>query len=324
MTAHCFQLDIWKKIFRIFIRKNTQYQEIGDLFTPRNTFLQKWHACKKKFTVKNLKKLFCAQSVTFDLFKTGIPENSRTWFIWALKKKVSLVWLKITFYLRLTHMKNIHGRKNSGKGVVLICKLWPLWSQQKKNKQNLGYLSPKEKSTSLVLLKIPFYVSRQISKTSIPIFFWKGVTLKLWSSLQNQHSRKQQNLRDLSPKEETTSLVLLKIYFYVRQEHIQNFQNRKNYGKGVVLKLYSLISLKPTFVKTADSELFEPWRKKHFTGPPQNTFLCKVDAYLKLPLFSNCDLGSLWNHHSQKEQNQRYLSPNDKRTSLVLLKIPFY
>ena len=145
----------------------------------------------------------------------------------------------------------------------------------------------------------------------------------LWS-LQNQHSWKQQNLRDLSPKEKTTSLVLLKIYFYVRQEHMQNFQNRKNYGKGVVLKLYSLISLKPALVKTANSELFEPWRKKHFTGAPQNTFLCKVDAYLKLPSFWNCDLGSLQNQHSQKEQNQRYLSSNDKRTSLVLLKIPFY
>ena len=156
MTAHCFQLDIWKKIFRIFIRKNTQYQEIGDLFTPRNTFLQKWHACKKKFTVKNLKKLFCAQSVTFDLFKTGIPENSRTWFIWALKKKVSLVWLKITFYLRLTHMKNIHGRKNSGKGVVLICKLWPLWSQQKKTNRIWVIWALKKKALHWCYWKYPF------------------------------------------------------------------------------------------------------------------------------------------------------------------------
>ena len=55
---HCFQFDIAmeKDIQDIQdIQKNTQYQKIGALFTPPNTFLQKldlW--LSKKFTIKNL------------------------------------------------------------------------------------------------------------------------------------------------------------------------------------------------------------------------------------------------------------------------------
>ena len=291
---------------------------------PKKYFFTKVTCLQKKVYSKKLKKIIlCSKCDLWSLQNRHSRKQQNLIYLSPKEKSFTCV-AENNFLLKVDTYEKHPWQKKFWKRCCSHLQTLTSLKPAKKNKQNLGYLSPKEKSTSLVLLKIPFYVSRQISKTSIPIFFWKGVTLKLWSSLQNQHSRKQQNLRDLSPKEKTTSLVLLKIYFYVRQEHIQNFQNRKNYGKGVVLKLYSLISLKPTFVKTADSELFEPWRKKHFTGPPQNTFLCKVDAYLKLPLFSNCDLGSLWNHHSQKEQNQRYLSPNDKRTSLVLLKIPFY
>ena len=51
----------------------------------------------------------------FNLSKTNIPEIHRIWVIWPLKKKR----LKTPFYVRQTHTKNVHSRKNSGKGVVL-------------------------------------------------------------------------------------------------------------------------------------------------------------------------------------------------------------
>ena len=36
------------------------------------------------------------------------------------------------------------------------------------------------------------------------------------------------------------------------------------------------------FLRTKESELFEPKTEEHFTGAPENTFLWKVDTYLKL------------------------------------------
>ena len=49
-AARYFQFDIRKKIFTIFriIEKNTQYNTIGTLFTPPDTFLQKLDFYKKR------------------------------------------------------------------------------------------------------------------------------------------------------------------------------------------------------------------------------------------------------------------------------------
>ena len=48
-----FQLDIKKKIFRIF--EDTRYQEIGDIFTYKNTFSQKLNIYREnsRWTFKN-------------------------------------------------------------------------------------------------------------------------------------------------------------------------------------------------------------------------------------------------------------------------------
>ena len=46
--------------------------------------------------------------------------------------------------------------------------------------------------------------------------------------------------------------------------------------------------------------------------------------FFKKLLCSKCDIWSLQNHHSGKQQNLSYLSHKEKRFSLVLLRIPFY
>ena len=142
---------------------------------------------------------------------------------------------------------------------LLNCKLWSLQRQHSRKQQNLSYLSYKERSSSLVLLKIPFYVGQHVPKTSIAIFFEKVSLSKydLWP-LQQRHSRKQQNLSYVSHKEKSTSLVLLKIPFYIRQAKIQNFYSKFFFSKGVVLKLWSLISPERELLKTTESGSFEP------------------------------------------------------------------
>ena len=81
----------------------------------------------------------------------------------------------------------------------------------------------------------------------------------LWS-LQNRHSRKQQNLIYLSYKEKSTSLVLLKIPFYVRYTNTKNANSKVFFfWKGFLLELWSfLIFPKPACLKTTEYELFEP------------------------------------------------------------------
>ena len=152
----------------------------------------------------------------------------------------------------------------------------------------------------------------------------------LWS-LQKQYSQKLEKSY-LNHKVKSASLVLSKIRFHRRYIQSRNFHKFFFSWKSVALKLWSLISPKAAFPKTKQSEIFEPKSEEHFTGAPENTFSRKVDTHLKLERqfffenvsFSNCDLRYLQKHHSQKEQNLSYLSHEEKRTSLILLKILFY
>ena len=45
----------------------------------------------------------------------------------------------------------------------------------------------------------------------------------------------------------------------------------KSFVKDAALKLWSLISLKPAFLKTTESESFKPERKKRLIGALKNT-----------------------------------------------------
>ena len=51
----------------------------------------------------------------------------------------------------------------------------------------------------------------------------------------------------------------------------------------VLLSNCDIWSLQKQHSRKSESELFEPYRKNHFTGAPENIFLCKVDTYLNLP-----------------------------------------
>ena len=94
------------------------------------------------------------------------------------------------------HLKNL---------LCSNCDLWSLQNRHSRKQQNLIYLSYKEKSTSLVLLKIPFYVRYTNTKNAnSKVFFFEKVSFSncdpSWS-FQNQHAWKQQNMSYLSHKE---------------------------------------------------------------------------------------------------------------------------
>ena len=64
--------------------------------------------------------------------------------------------------------------------------------------------------------------------------------------------------------------------------------------------------------------------KHHFTEFRSLKRKFVVKKFSKNLLCSICDLWSLQKQHSRKQQNLSYLSHNEKSTSLMLLKIPFY
>ena len=171
-----------------------------------------------------------SQTLIFDLSETSILENNRIWVLWAQKKK-ALHWCswKYLFTYGRQIRKFSLPKIFSEKVLLSNCNLWTLGNRHFRKQKNLRYLGPK-KSTSLELLKIPFYV-RHIPKTYISekilekLLFWNYDLWALW----NWHSWKQQNLSYLSPKEKSTSLVLLKIPFYVRETNTWNFHWKKTF-----------------------------------------------------------------------------------------------
>ena len=84
----CFQLDIWKKIFRIYRKHNTKRWVA---YLPHQILFHRSQMSRKKgYGKKTFKKSIMLVICDFDLSKTSIPKNNRTWVIWALKKKVFL------------------------------------------------------------------------------------------------------------------------------------------------------------------------------------------------------------------------------------------
>ena len=98
-----------------------------------------------------------SQIVIFDLSRTAIPKNSRICAIWALKEKSFYGWKYLFTWGR--HIPETSIAKYIFEKVSLLnCNLWSVPKMHSQKQKNLGYFSQKEKSTSLVLLKIPFYV----------------------------------------------------------------------------------------------------------------------------------------------------------------------
>ena len=94
-----------------------------------------------------------SQIEIFDLSRTTIPKNNRICVIWVLKKKSFYGW-KYLF----TWGRHIPKTSIFEKVSLLNCDLWSVPKMHSQKQQNLGYFSQKEKNTSLMLLKIPFYV----------------------------------------------------------------------------------------------------------------------------------------------------------------------
>ena len=159
-SVHCFQLDIRKKIFRIFrIFKKHPIPRGRWLIYSTKYFFTEVKCLEKKFMVKKLlKNLHCSNCDLWPLQKY-ILENSRIWVIWALKTK-ALHWCswKYLFTYGRHIPKTSKAEKNLQKVSFSNFDLWSICNQHSWKQQNLSYLSPKETITSLVLLNLPYYV----------------------------------------------------------------------------------------------------------------------------------------------------------------------
>ena len=187
-------------------------------------------------------------------------KNLRNWVIWAINKK-ALPWCYWKYLI--TWSTQIPKTSIAGKFLKRCHSQTVIFDLSKtsipKNNTIWVISAIKKKEFYWCFWKYPFTWGRHIGKTSIAGNILEKVSLlnNDLCSLSNRHSRKQQNLGYLSLKEKTISVVPLKIPFHVRQTHAWNFHRRKNSWKCVVVKLWSLISSKPVFPKTTESELLE-------------------------------------------------------------------
>ena len=118
----------------------------------------------------------------FDLSKTSIPENNRIWVIWALKKEVfhGCRW-KYLFTWGKQIPKTYIVEKIYEKVSLSNCDLWSCQNWHCIKQQNPSYLSHIEKSTSLLLLKIPFlHKIDTCLKLTWQKNSWKGVAFNVW------------------------------------------------------------------------------------------------------------------------------------------------
>ena len=158
----------------------------------------------------------------FDLFKSGISENSRIRVNWAIKKK-ALQWCswkylftsgKVDTYLKLP--SQIFFEK---KLPFSNCDIWYLISRIPKNNKFWVIWAIKRKALQWCSWKYLLTSGKVDTYIKLPSqIFLENVSFSncdLWS-LQKPHSPKQQNLSNLSHQEKSTSLVLLKIPFYIR------------------------------------------------------------------------------------------------------------
>ena len=160
--VRCFQLDIRKKIIKIFkilekhpIPRDRWHIYLNKYFFTKNRSLEKNFIIKK--LLKNLLFSNCdLQSITnWDSWKQQnlsnlSPKEKNTWLV-PLKKAFSR---KVDTHLKLSYQPE----KFFEKVLLLNCDLWffPNWHSQKQ--KNLNNLSPKDENISLLLLKISFYV----------------------------------------------------------------------------------------------------------------------------------------------------------------------
>ena len=92
-----FSVGYSKKIFRISrILKKTIPGNTFLIYSTKHLFTE-IRSLKKSSCLKDLKNIYCTQTVIFDLCVISIPENSRIWVIWAIKRKAIHCAPKNTF-----------------------------------------------------------------------------------------------------------------------------------------------------------------------------------------------------------------------------------
>ena len=141
-----------------------------------------------------------------------------------------------------------------------------------------------------------------MAKTLIAKYFLEKTSFSncdLWS-LQNQNFWKQQNLSYLSHKVKTHLTGALENTIFREADVYLKLPQHNFFWKAVVLKLWSL---KSTFLKTTESHTAQ---KMKFSI---KDFFSKCDQILNIKLHFLCSVS--------------YLSNKGKKTSLILLKIPF-
>ena len=143
--------------------------------------------------------------------------------------------------------------------LSLKCDLWSLQNGHYRKQQNLSFWVLKKKSFHWCHWKDVFTLGRHICKISIAEQIFGEVSLLspgLWS-LQNRHTRKQQNLSYCSPTEKLFPWCHWK-YLFTEGRNVPKISIAENFfWKGVVIKLLFLISPKLAFPKTTESGLFE-------------------------------------------------------------------
>ena len=134
-----------------------------------------------------------------------------------------------------TFSRKLDNYKKSLKNLFCLnCNLWHLPNWYSRKQENLSNLNPKEKKSFASVAANTFLRKVDTPKTCIaPKKFEKTTLLDcdVWS-LTNWHSWKEVNMSNLNPKEEKNCVV----------------------ERSVVVKLWPLISPKPTFSKIRKSE----------------------------------------------------------------------
>ena len=109
----------------------------------------------------------------FDISISWILNNNKIWVIWAIKRK-ALYWCSWKYHFtKGRHKLKIPIEIFFEKVSFSNCHLWLLQNSNPQKQEILSYLSHKDKSTSLVLFKKPFYLRYTQSRNLHRSFFLK-------------------------------------------------------------------------------------------------------------------------------------------------------
>ena len=140
---------------------------------------------------------------------------------------------------------------------------------------------------------------------------------------------KRKNSSFLRTRERKTSMLQLKIFFLWKVDKYLNFQCKKCFLKCFTLTLWPFLS-QSSISKNERIQAIWGLKKKTFIDAVENTFLRKVDTYLKLPLqkiflkMFHCwavTIDLSLTGYTKSDQNPRILRTNEIERLLIQLKV---